>query len=250
MSAELFLMQHTCHWYCRSRAVASARMLARHKTSLRAGGGFGGAGNAAGLPRAGRRLTQLGESLVQRAFVAVLRRSSGSARCSPLSSLCPAHNRAGSTLGRHDDCQPLSRPDPCAAPGRPAGGFQREAHRSSARRAAHRMAFAGGPGCELDHATPVLRDPLALAAALPLPLPQSQDANAPLRCDAAPLDLPLRRPSPCPGPDPCSDTRCRRRPRSLRAVSPAAAPAIRSLEEVLGRPGPAARRCRRNATRN
>jgi hypothetical protein len=32
MSAELFLMQHTCHWYCRSRAVASARMLARHKT--------------------------------------------------------------------------------------------------------------------------------------------------------------------------------------------------------------------------
>jgi hypothetical protein len=33
MSAELFLMQHTCHWFCRSRAVASARMLARHKTS-------------------------------------------------------------------------------------------------------------------------------------------------------------------------------------------------------------------------
>jgi hypothetical protein len=32
MSAELFLMQHTCHWYCRSRAVASARVLARHKT--------------------------------------------------------------------------------------------------------------------------------------------------------------------------------------------------------------------------
>ena len=33
MSAELFLMQHTCHWFCKSRAVASARMLARHKTS-------------------------------------------------------------------------------------------------------------------------------------------------------------------------------------------------------------------------
>jgi len=32
MSAELFLMQHTCHWYCRSKAVASARMLARHQT--------------------------------------------------------------------------------------------------------------------------------------------------------------------------------------------------------------------------
>lgn len=33
LSAEMFLMQHTCHWYCRSRTVASARMLARHKTS-------------------------------------------------------------------------------------------------------------------------------------------------------------------------------------------------------------------------
>jgi len=33
MSAELFLMQHSCHWFCRSKAVASARLLARHKTS-------------------------------------------------------------------------------------------------------------------------------------------------------------------------------------------------------------------------
>ena len=33
LCAELFLMQHTCHWFCRSRAVASARLLARHKTS-------------------------------------------------------------------------------------------------------------------------------------------------------------------------------------------------------------------------
>lgn len=32
LSAELFLMQHTCHWYCRSKAVASIRMMARHKT--------------------------------------------------------------------------------------------------------------------------------------------------------------------------------------------------------------------------
>ena len=31
--AELFLMQHTCHWFCRSKLVASARLLARHKTS-------------------------------------------------------------------------------------------------------------------------------------------------------------------------------------------------------------------------
>jgi hypothetical protein len=33
MTAELFLMQHSCHWFCKSRAVASARLLARHKTS-------------------------------------------------------------------------------------------------------------------------------------------------------------------------------------------------------------------------
>jgi hypothetical protein len=33
VSAELFLLQHTCHWFCRSRAVASARMLTRHQTS-------------------------------------------------------------------------------------------------------------------------------------------------------------------------------------------------------------------------
>ena len=33
LSAELFLMQHTCHWYCRSKTVASGRMLVRHKTT-------------------------------------------------------------------------------------------------------------------------------------------------------------------------------------------------------------------------
>lgn len=27
------MMQHTCHWYCRSKSVASARMLASHRTS-------------------------------------------------------------------------------------------------------------------------------------------------------------------------------------------------------------------------
>ncbi len=32
MSAELFLMQHTCHWFCRSKGVASARMMLRHQT--------------------------------------------------------------------------------------------------------------------------------------------------------------------------------------------------------------------------
>lgn len=31
--AEVLLMQHTCHWYCRSTSVASARMLARQRTS-------------------------------------------------------------------------------------------------------------------------------------------------------------------------------------------------------------------------
>lgn len=33
LSAELFLFQHTCHWYCRSKAVASARLMARQKTT-------------------------------------------------------------------------------------------------------------------------------------------------------------------------------------------------------------------------
>jgi hypothetical protein len=33
LSAEMYLMQHTCHWYCKSKAVASARLLARHKAS-------------------------------------------------------------------------------------------------------------------------------------------------------------------------------------------------------------------------
>ena len=32
MTAELFLMQHTCHWFCKSKTIATARMLARHKT--------------------------------------------------------------------------------------------------------------------------------------------------------------------------------------------------------------------------
>ncbi len=34
LSAELLLFQHTCHRFCRSRGVASARLLARHRTSL------------------------------------------------------------------------------------------------------------------------------------------------------------------------------------------------------------------------
>ncbi|MBA2965166.1 hypothetical protein GON04_11770 [Ramlibacter sp. MAH-25] len=33
ITAEMLLMQHTCHWFCRSKSVASARMLARHRTS-------------------------------------------------------------------------------------------------------------------------------------------------------------------------------------------------------------------------
>ncbi|MDP2019154.1 hypothetical protein [Hydrogenophaga sp.] len=32
LSAELLLMQHTCHWFCRSLATASARTLLRHQT--------------------------------------------------------------------------------------------------------------------------------------------------------------------------------------------------------------------------
>ena len=33
LSAELFLMQHSCHWFCKSKTIASARLLARHQTS-------------------------------------------------------------------------------------------------------------------------------------------------------------------------------------------------------------------------
>ena len=32
LMAEMFLMQHSCHWFCRSKTVASARMLAQHQT--------------------------------------------------------------------------------------------------------------------------------------------------------------------------------------------------------------------------
>ena len=31
--AELYLMQHSCHWFCRSRTLASARLVARHHTT-------------------------------------------------------------------------------------------------------------------------------------------------------------------------------------------------------------------------
>lgn len=33
MTAELLLMQHTCHWFCRSKAVADARLVFRHQTA-------------------------------------------------------------------------------------------------------------------------------------------------------------------------------------------------------------------------
>lgn len=32
LTAEILLFQHTCHWFCRSKTVASARMVARHAT--------------------------------------------------------------------------------------------------------------------------------------------------------------------------------------------------------------------------
>ena len=35
LMAEMFLMQHSCHWFCRNRTIASARMLAQHKTQYR-----------------------------------------------------------------------------------------------------------------------------------------------------------------------------------------------------------------------
>jgi hypothetical protein len=33
LSAEMLLLQHTCHWFCKSKPVASARLLVRHQTS-------------------------------------------------------------------------------------------------------------------------------------------------------------------------------------------------------------------------
>ena len=32
MTAELLLMQHSCHWFCKSKPVASARLILRHQT--------------------------------------------------------------------------------------------------------------------------------------------------------------------------------------------------------------------------
>ena len=33
VTAELLLLQHSCHWFCRSRAVANARLLAHHQST-------------------------------------------------------------------------------------------------------------------------------------------------------------------------------------------------------------------------
>lgn len=33
LSAELYLFQHSCHWFCKSKTVADARLLARHKVT-------------------------------------------------------------------------------------------------------------------------------------------------------------------------------------------------------------------------
>ena len=32
MMGEMFLMQHSCHWFCRSKTIASARIVAQHQT--------------------------------------------------------------------------------------------------------------------------------------------------------------------------------------------------------------------------
>jgi hypothetical protein len=32
MMGEMFLMQHSCHWFCKSKTIASARMVAQHQT--------------------------------------------------------------------------------------------------------------------------------------------------------------------------------------------------------------------------
>ncbi|NYT76474.1 hypothetical protein H0A71_05660 [Alcaligenaceae bacterium] len=33
LSAELYLLQHSCHWFCKSRTVANARLLMQHKVN-------------------------------------------------------------------------------------------------------------------------------------------------------------------------------------------------------------------------
>ena len=33
LSAELYLFQHSCHWFCKSRVVADARLLMRHQVN-------------------------------------------------------------------------------------------------------------------------------------------------------------------------------------------------------------------------
>lgn len=35
LSAELYLFQHSCHWYCKSRSVADARLMLRHRVDHR-----------------------------------------------------------------------------------------------------------------------------------------------------------------------------------------------------------------------
>ncbi len=32
LMGEMFLMQHSCHWFCKSKTIASARMVAQHQT--------------------------------------------------------------------------------------------------------------------------------------------------------------------------------------------------------------------------
>ena len=33
LSAELYLFQHSCHWFCKSRAIADARLARRHQVT-------------------------------------------------------------------------------------------------------------------------------------------------------------------------------------------------------------------------
>lgn len=33
LSAELYLFQHSCHWFCKSRAIADARLVLRHQVT-------------------------------------------------------------------------------------------------------------------------------------------------------------------------------------------------------------------------
>lgn len=61
MTAELLLLQHTCHWFCKTRTISSMRLIARQKTPYEQVLRSVAPGAAGGLPApAGERLSAAG----------------------------------------------------------------------------------------------------------------------------------------------------------------------------------------------